>query len=114
MPSEASAIFSEGQLNSHLCGSSPGGIYPIKHTHTHTQTLKGRSGRDLNHIRLRTCPFQKQLAQTDLVPITAGPYQGGTSIRPGPGDFLAQCHTLGRCPHWETVQTLPLAIWAPV
>lgn len=44
---------------------------------------------------------------------TAGPYQGGTSIHPGPGDFLAQCHTPGRCPHGELVHTLPLPVWAP-
>lgn len=86
MPSEASAMFSEGQLNSHLCGSAPRGIYPMKHTHTQ-RTLEGRSGRDLNHIRLKTCPFQKQLAQTDLVPITAPQL---ALIRVGPASAQAQ------------------------
>ena len=38
----------------------------------------------------------------------------GLGIRPGSGDFLAQCHTPGRCPHGEEVQTSPHPhVWAP-
>lgn len=79
----------------------------------------GRSGWGLNHIRLGSTPLpcrlpplplQKQLAQPDRVPITAPQLvliRVGLGIRPGPGDFLAQCHTPGWCPHWEAVQTYP-------
>lgn len=55
-------------------------------------------------------PLQKQLVQPQWVPITAPQLaliRVGLGIHPGPGDFLDQCHTSGRCPHWEAVQTSP-------
>lgn len=76
--------------------------------HTQRMMQGGRNGWGLNHIRLQRTAPPKQLAQPDWVPITAPQLaliRVGLGIRPGPGDFLDRCHTPGRCPLREAVQT---------
>lgn len=80
----------------------------------------GRNGWGLPHIRLGRAPLLPcrsswpRQAKCPSQPHSWPFIRVGLGIRPGSGNFLAQCHTPGRCPHGEEVQTSPHPhVWAP-
>lgn len=107
MPSEVSAIFSEWQIKSPSLVS-----WPLEASTNETHTWREQWAGPKPH----QAAFQKQLAQTDLVPITAPQL---ALIRVGPASAQAQgtswlsatpqggAHIEKQCKH------SPFPIWAP-
>ena len=83
-------------------------------------TQGGKNGWGLHHIRLGRAPLPPcrsswpSQTQCPSQPHSWPFIRVGLGIRPGSGDFLAPCHTPGRCLHGEEVQTSPHPhVWAP-